>query len=93
MGKKKPRLKKTTKRVTAERTWIVTASSERPIAEIAKDLARAGFTVHQRLEAVGSIIGTARNDVVPRLRAIRGVAAVAPETQIDIGLPGSPETW
>jgi hypothetical protein len=75
------------------KTWIVTTSSERPIGDVARDLARAGFTRTKVLGEIGSIVGSARDEAIVRARGIRGVAAVEPETPIDIGPPGSPTTW
>ncbi len=70
--------------------WIVTTSDDRPIAEIAKDLSRAGFNVGHVLGEVGSITGSADPAIVGKLRAIPGVADVSPETGIDIGPPDAP---
>jgi hypothetical protein len=73
--------------------WIVTMSHERPIKEVAKDLSDAGFAVHDVLEEIGSIIGAAADDVASKLRSIPGVLDVSPDRPIDIGPPGSPDTW
>jgi hypothetical protein len=63
------------------------------MADISKDLAAAGFTVGNVLEEVGSIVGEAGEDAVSKLRSIKGVVDVSPDVPIDIGPPGSPETW
>ena len=76
-----------------KKKWIVTTSSDRPISDIKKELVDSGFTVDQVLDEIGSIIGSADNDVAKRLRAIRGVADVSPDTPINIGPPDAPETW
>ncbi|MGH7338995.1 MAG: hypothetical protein ACREKH_00750 [Candidatus Rokuibacteriota bacterium] len=60
---------------------------------MAKDLAKAGLGRHTVLKEIGSIVGSAGDDAVPRLKRVRGVAAVEAETPIDIGPPGSPTTW
>jgi hypothetical protein len=73
--------------------WIVTTSSERPITEIKKDLEDAGFSIGQVLHEVGSITGEAGDETVTKVRSIAGVVDVAPDAPIDIGPPGSPETW
>lgn len=75
------------------RTWIVTTSSDRPIADIGRDLANAGVSRRRVLKDVGSIIVSAKATSIPKLRAIRGVVDVAPDTAIDIGPPGSSMTW
>ncbi|MES1167359.1 MAG: hypothetical protein ABUL68_05090, partial [Pseudomonadota bacterium] len=73
--------------------WIVTTSSDRPIAEITKDLKAAGFSVGHVLEEIGSITGQAADDTATKLRSIAGVVDVSPDAPVDIGPPGSPETW
>lgn len=73
--------------------WIVTMSGDRPISEIKKDLVKTGFTVDQVLDEIGSIIGSADNDAAERIRAIRGVSDVSPDTPINIGPPDAPVTW
>jgi hypothetical protein len=92
-AKRKDRTGGARQRRVSERTWIVTPSPERPIGEVARDLARAGLRRPRVLKAAGSIIGSAGDDAVSRLRRVRGVAVVEPDTSIDIGPPGSPTTW
>jgi len=79
--------------MTQSKTWIVTTSADRPIRDVARDLADAGFSVGQVLEEVGSITGDAAEDSVGKLRAIPGVVDVSPDMPINIGPPDSPETW
>jgi hypothetical protein len=74
-------------------TWIVTTSSERPIKDIAKDLTEAGFTVANVNDEIQSITGAARGASVEKLRKVSGVVDVSPDEPIDIGPPGSPDTW
>ncbi len=73
--------------------WIVTTSGDRPLRDVAKDVADTGFAVGQVLDEIGIITGEGDDDLVERLRAIPGVADVSPETTIDIGPPGAPATW
>lgn len=73
--------------------WVVTTSTKRPLADIAKDLTDAGFEVGQTLEEIGVITGSSEERVVGKVRAIQGVSDVSPETPIDIGPPDSTETW
>jgi hypothetical protein len=75
------------------KNWVVTTSADRPINDIAKDLKEAGFDVGHVLEEVGSITGAAAEEAVAKLRSIRGVVDVSPDSPIDIGPPDSPETW
>ena len=73
--------------------WIITTSSDRSIHEIAKDLADAGLTGSQILDAVGCVTGSAGAKVVAKLRKVRGVVDVSPDFPVDLGPPDSPETW
>ena len=75
------------------KNWIVTTSGDRPAKEVAKDLRAAGFSVDQVLDEIGSITGAADDRVAEKVRSIKGVADVSPDTVIDIGPPGSPTTW
>jgi hypothetical protein len=76
-----------------DKSWVVTTSTDRPISEITKDLKEAGFSVGQVLEEINSITGAAAEGAVAKLRSIKGVVDVSPDTPIDIGPPGSPKTW
>ena len=73
--------------------WIVTMSGDRAISEVKKDLEHAGFAVANVLEEIGSITGAAGDDIATKVRAIPGVADVSPDAPVDIGPPGSSETW
>ena len=73
--------------------WIVTTSGDRPAKDVAKDLKAAGFSVGQILEEIGCITGEADDRTVEKARAIRGVADVSREGEIDIGPPDAPVTW
>ena len=72
--------------------WIVTTSPEQ-ISEVRKKLTEAGFSVDQVLHEIGSITGTASDDVIEKLRSVDGVSDVSPDHPIDIGPPDSPVTW
>jgi hypothetical protein len=72
---------------------IVTASRDRPIHDIAKDLADAGLKDVQVLQEIGIIIGSSEDEAVAKLRKVRGVKDVSPDISIDIGPPDSRETW
>lgn len=73
--------------------WIVTISSDQPINEIATQLSAEGLTIRDVLEEIGCITGSADNVTAERLKKIHGVVDIAPDIQIDIGPPGSEETW
>jgi hypothetical protein len=79
--------KKTTK------AWVVTVSSDRSLADVTKEMAKAGFAVDQALDQIGVVTGRSDEAVAGKVRKIRGVADVSPETSIDIGPPGSDQTW
>jgi hypothetical protein len=73
--------------------WIITTSSDRPIADIAEDLRSAGLTVSQVNDQISSISGTGAAELKSKLQKVKGVVDVAPDTPIDIGPPGSTDTW
>ena len=74
--------------------WVVTTSGDRSITDIQKDLDKAGFSVDEVYGEIGSILGSAGDDIAERLRKIPGIADVSPEDPpVDIGPPDAPETW
>ncbi len=76
------------------KNWVVTASGDRPLSEVQKELTEKGFKVNQVYDEIGCISGTSDNNVAEKLRQIPGVADVSPEPPpIDIGLPGDSDTW
>jgi hypothetical protein len=75
------------------KTWIITTSSERPIDEISKDLQRAGLVVRETLSEIGCIVGSASEEAVAKLRKVPGVANVSQDSSVDVGPPGSSDTW
>ena len=78
----------------ANRTALnITTSGARPLDDIVSDLEEAGLEELQILEAIGVVTGSAEEDCVERLRKVPGVSAVEPDIAIDIGPPGSAETW
>jgi len=71
--------------------WVVTASGDRPLREIEQDLRTAGFEVEEVLSAIGSVIGSASDQVAKKARSISGVTDVSPEPPpVDIGPPDAP---
>jgi hypothetical protein len=73
--------------------WIITTSSDRPIGEIAEDLKTAGLTVSHVNDLISSISGTGDAGLKSKLQKVKGVVDVSPDTPIDIGPPGSTDTW
>lgn len=73
--------------------WIITISPDRPMRDIAKDLANAGLIGAKILKEIGSITGSATDKTVIKLRKVRGVVDVSPDMPVDVGPPDSPNTW
>lgn len=79
--------------MTKKKKWVITTSSDRPVYDIARDLADAGLKDIQVLKEIGIITGSAEDELVEKLRKVRGVKDISPDISIDIGPPGSHETW
>lgn len=73
--------------------WIITISNDQSINDIAARLSEEGLTVKEILEEVGCITGSADEVTAERLKRVKGVVDIAPDMQIDVGPPGSEETW
>ena len=76
-----------------EKRWIVTTSGDRSINDVQNELQEKGFKVDEVYGEIGSISGEGDDDVADTARGISGVVDVSPEEPIDIGPPGSDETW
>lgn len=76
-----------------KKTWIVTTGDDRPINDVAKELADVGLKDIQVLQDVGSITGSAEDETVEKLRKVRGVKDVSSDISIDVGPPDSRDTW
>lgn len=76
----------------ARSEWTITASEDRPLAEIARELGRLGVKNLQVHGEIGSISGSATKTMVTKMRKVRGVRDVS---QLSIQLPpsDSPVTW
>lgn len=73
--------------------WIITISQERSITDIAERLSAEGLTVNEVLEEIGCITGSADDVTAERLKRVEGVVDITPDMQIDVGPPGSEESW
>lgn len=73
--------------------WIITISDDQSINDIATRLSAEGLTIRDVLEEIGCITGSADDVTAERLKKVKGVVDIAPDRQIDIGPPGSEETW
>ena len=69
------------------KTWVVTISADRPMPDLAKDLTKAGFSVDQMLEEIGSITGIVDEESIEKFRGVCGVFDIVPEVPIDVGPP------
>jgi hypothetical protein len=76
-----------------KKTWIITTSEDRSIREIVTELRKAGFAVGEVHDQIHSISGDADESVARKVRSIRGVVDVSPDRPIDIGPPGSSDSW
>ncbi|MET0396265.1 MAG: hypothetical protein ABW277_05545 [Longimicrobiaceae bacterium] len=66
-------------------TWIVAATQERPLDDVAKDLAGIGFEVQDVLREVGCIVGTASDEVAKAAEQVPGVAGISQDRPIHFG--------
>ena len=73
--------------------WAITTDGKRPLAGVAKDLLDLGFAGLQVLDEIGVITGSATDKIAAAARRVRGVKAVEPSIQHDVGPPDSPITW
>ncbi len=67
--------------------WIITTDGDRPVADIARDLERAGLAPSEVLLEIGCILGSAEDSCLDAMRLVPGVIDVAPDIGIDIGPP------
>ena len=73
--------------------WIVTISGDCAVADVALALKKAGFAVGEVMAEIGVISGRCAEAKLATLRKLPGVADIAPDGPVDIGPPGSPDTW
>jgi hypothetical protein len=76
--------------VAESKRWVVTTSGDRPINDVASDIAAAGFAIDQVLEAIPIITGSATDAVAEAVGAIPGVDDVSPDQPPDTIPPDSP---
>jgi hypothetical protein len=74
------------------RKWVITTTPER-ISAVAQELPKVGLRVEQELGEIGVIIGVGEASAAEEARRIPGVDDVTPDAAVDIGPPGSEETW
>jgi hypothetical protein len=69
---------------------IVTVHPGSDIDAVADRLAKAGFQVKDKLEAVGAIIGSAQDQHIALLRNIPGVTDISESLPVQLNPPGTP---
>ena len=79
--------------MTQPRRWVVTTSPDHAFGEVTRELANRGFSIEEKMDAIGVVVGSAHDDVAEALKAVKGVTDVSPDTPVDIGPPDSPDTW
>ena len=79
--------------MTQPKRWVVTTSPDHAFGEVARELASRGFKIEQQMDAIGVVVGSAHDDVAEGLKGVKGVTDVSPDAPIDIGPPGTSETW
>ena len=70
-----------------KKTWIITTGGDRPIQDIAKELADAGLKGVQVLHEVGCITGSAEDEAVAKLRKVSGVLDISPDVPFYVATP------
>jgi len=78
---------------TGKKSWTVTASGDRPLEEVAKELRKHGFKRVDVLGEIGCITGDADDAAAAKARGVEGVADVSATPSADVGPPGDEETW
>ena len=77
----------------AKNNYIVTTEPD-AVKKVASKLPGAGCEVKNVMEEIGSISISAPNEsAVTAAKKIKGVVDVSPEGDVDIGPPGSSDTW
>ena len=69
------------------------ARAPHKIRDVAAKLKKAGLSGVTVNQEIGSITGQASEAALKKLRKVAGVADVSPDANIDIGPPGSNQTW
>jgi hypothetical protein len=75
------------------KSWVITTDRQRPMHEIAAELAAAELADGQVLDELGIVVGRATEAAAAKLRAVPGVVDVSPDEPVDVGPPGSGDTW
>jgi hypothetical protein len=75
------------------KSWVVTTSGDRPLAEVAKDLRKSGFEVQEVLSEIGCITGAGGDEAVKKARKVKGVSDVSADAPVSVGPPDSSDTW
>ncbi len=73
--------------------WIITASDKHPITEIRRNLETHGLCIDSALEEIGVFVVKGSAAAAKRAKKVAGVIDISPEDVVDVGPPGSGNTW
>jgi hypothetical protein len=79
--------------MSEQKSWVVTLSPGSAPETVRRDLEGAGFEIEQVMDAIGVVTGRSDDACAEKVRSLPGVADVSADQPIDIGPPGSPDTW
>jgi hypothetical protein len=63
------------------------------MSDVVPDLVAKGLAVEAELAAIANVTGFAASPNLADLESVPGVSDVAESGEVDIGPPGSPDTW
>jgi hypothetical protein len=69
---------------------VITVAPGHDIHAVAAQLSQAGLQVQDKLDAIGSITGSAQSGDIARLKSVPGVADISESTPIQLNPPGTP---
>ena len=72
-----------------KQSLVVTASGDRSIHDVARELSKAGFEVEQILDSINVITGKGPSGSKDKFRSLPGIADVSEDQPVDIGPPDS----
>ncbi len=72
--------------------WIVTIDSGASLKSVEETLSHIGFGIVQIFDQLGGLEVRGPEALVPKARALAGIADVSPSGAFDIGPPGAPDS-
>lgn len=76
-----------------KKQWVVVTTGEHPLEHVSKELEKKGFTIDSKLEAIGQIVGSGTEQMKEAALKLKGISSIEPSQDINIGPPGSDQTW